>query len=219
MGQPNGSQSGADGVQSDPNADPNAAPANTDPNAVPPVTDPAAQSGTPRTYTQAEVDAINARLSAADKNRETAQKALKAIEDAKLTEAERTKNALAEAETKLKDAEEKAKEGLLDNAILLDTTYDWHDRTVVLQQIDRAGLTFSDDGKVTGVKVALDKLAKDKPFLLKPKGDGGDGGGSTNSGTGGQTGAPGTTRQHGKGTDEAALAKKWPGMRGRVPID
>jgi hypothetical protein len=55
----------------------------------------------------------------------------------------------------------------LQNAFLQDNAYAWEDSEAALALVDLSGVEIDDDGKVQGMKVALDKLAKAKPYLVK----------------------------------------------------
>jgi len=218
MSQPN---SGAG--QSAPTGAQSGAGSTADPAVNPPVatTDPA-QSGqapvvtaTGETVPKADFDAMVARLSAADQKRDAAEKALKKITDAQLTEAERQAQLVKDTQAENEALKLANQNQAMENAILMDTTYTWANPANVLKLVDRTGITFDKDGKPLGVKAALDALAKSDPHLLKPK----DGTGGDDGKSGGTTGATGTTRQHGKGTDISALEKKWPVLRGRVPVN
>jgi minor structural protein GP20 len=220
MSQPaGGAQSGApDPTQS--GGDPNQT--GTQPPAAQPPADPAAQSGAPAgtpdptatTVSRAEFEALQARMVAADRRAAIAEKKIKDAEDAQLSEADRVKKQLEEAEAKLKAEKERNDRQTVDNAILADQTYSgkWHNVQTAMGLIDRSGITIEDNGSVTGVKAALDKLAKDHAYLLKPV----DAGTGTNNG-GGTTGAPGTSRQTGAKPGQEEWERNFPAMRGRVP--
>lgn len=196
------------GTGTDPTGTGAVIPPAADPNATPPA----------KTYTEAEVEALRARMTAADKNNAAAQAALKKLTDAQLSEQERVAKDLEDTKKVNADLEVKVQKQAVENAFLLDSTYKWKNPASALKLVDLSEVTVEDDGKVKGMKAALDALAKSDPYLLD------DASGSTDEddkgkekGPSGSTGAPGTTRQHGKGTDATTLANKWPGMRGRVP--
>lgn len=223
MSQPTGgAQSGApDPTQS--GGDPNQ-PGTQQPPATQPPTDPAAQSGAPTTgtpdpnaqpVTRDEYNALMARLQAADRRATAAEKKIKDAEDATLSEAEKAKQDLARAQAELAAQKERNDRQAVDNAILADTSYagKWHNVETVMGLIDRSGITIEDSGKVTGVKAALDKLARDHAYLLKPT----EGAAGTNNG-GGSTGAAGTSRPTGARPGQADWEKRFPAMRGRVPV-
>lgn len=183
-------------------------------------TDPtqSGQTGTPPaaadTVSRADFEAIQARMVAADRRATAAEKAIKDAADAQLSEAEKTANALKETQAALEKEKQRNEEQAVENAILADQTYSgkWHNPQTALSLVDRSMITFDDKGKPQGVKAALDKLAKDHAYLLKPA----EGAGTGNEGKGGSTGAPGAPRQQGTGTGKTELEKRFPAMRGRV---
>lgn len=221
MAQPTGAQSGT--------GDPTqigGAPAGgtTDPtNPTAQATDPtqSGQTGTPpdpnaATVSAADYEAIKARMIAADRRAAAAEKLVKDAADAQLSEAEKTAKALADTQAELAKERETNQTQAVENAILADPTYSgkWHDPQVALTLVDRDLITFDDKGKPQGVKAALDKLAKDKAFLLKPADNAGEG--DDDKSKGGSTGAAGAPRQQGTANSRADMEKKFPALRGRV---
>lgn len=64
---------------------------------------------------------------------------------------------------------------MLENAFLKATGYDWVDSEAALRLADLSNVEFDEKShKATGLESALAKLAKDKPYLLKPKADADD---------------------------------------------
>lgn len=176
-------------------------------------TDP--QSGTPavpKTYTEAEFIALQARMAAADRNNAAAQQKLKEIEQAQMTEQQRKDAELKDAKEQLAALKVANQERALENAFLSDNTYTWHNPGAALRLLERDGVEVADDGTVKGMKVALDNLAKQHPYLLKTA----DAAEPDDKGKGGATGVPGTARPQGGQTGRAKLEEKWPAMRGRV---
>jgi len=55
------------------------------------------------------------------------------------------------------------------NAFLQANTHDWNDSAAALKLADLARVEIDDDGTVSGLTSALDKLAKASPWLLKTK--------------------------------------------------
>ena len=216
MSQPNGGvpQSGPTGAQSGAGG---TDPANPAP-PTPPVTDPP-QSGTdPATgdapVTKADYDALAARMAAADRRAAAAEKKIKDAEDLQLSEADKIKKQNEALQAELDKERERNQKQALENAVLLDKTYDWEDAGIVLQLIDRDLITFDDKGKPQGVKAALDKLVKDRKFLLKANDSGGGGGDGKGGTTGVPSGGRGTT---GAPNDAERWERKFPAMRGRTP--
>ena len=52
-------------------------------------------------------------------------------------------------------------------AFLQDNEHTWHDPKTALRLIDMDGVEIDEDGEVTGLDKAIEKLAKSSPFLLK----------------------------------------------------
>lgn len=101
-------------------------------------------------------------------------------------------------------------------AFLTAGGHDWVDAEVAMTLVDTSGVEFDEKtGKAIGLKSALDKLAKDKPFLLKAKADDdkGDKGGA------GSTGRPPAGTPRGQqdaaktAAANAALKAKYPALR------
>jgi hypothetical protein len=53
------------------------------------------------------------------------------------------------------------------NAFLSDNSHEWIDPAAALKLLDDSDIEIDENGVTQGLKPALDKLAKDKPFLLK----------------------------------------------------
>jgi hypothetical protein len=210
MSQPTG-----DGTQSVVIPDPQGG-TGTDPNAGttdPGTGTPPGEPGTAKTYTQAEMDAIMARMQAADRTAAQKTADLKKITDAQLSEQEKKEQDLKDAQEKASKLAVRVQEQAVENAFLTDRTYSWVNPGSALKLLDRDGVTVDDDGKVQGMKAALDKLAKSDSYLIKtPDGDDASGG----KGKQGTTGSTGTNRQHGQGNDRAKWERDFPAMRGRV---
>jgi hypothetical protein len=134
-----------------------------------------------------------------------------------LVKAQKENESLSEANTTLR----------LQNAFLLNNTYAWHDQAdamaLVLKDED---VEIDDDGEVQGLKDALKRLAKAKPWMVKveeSKDDDDDDDDdeddtdkpearrkSTSSGR-----AAAGRRKPNKGADEAALVATYPALRRR----
>ncbi len=135
-----------------------------------------------KTFTQAELDAIiEKRLARAKKDAD------KALEDerkkAQMTEAERLKAAKDEAEAKAEKALATANEVLVRaevKSIAADMGLVDGDAAYAL--IDRDSVELK-DGKVKGVKEALEALVKEKPWIKKGETKGGSVGAGTNPGS------------------------------------
>jgi DNA-binding transcriptional MerR regulator len=215
MAQPDpGAQSGATDPQSgngmgqqgsttasDPNATGQAASGQPDPNA----------SGS-ATVSRSEYDALMRRMQAADQNAAKYQQQLKQHEDAQLTEQQKLQKQLEEANAALAEREKQLLDQQVETAMLADSTYTWHNPKTVLQLVDRELIQWAKDGRsVESVKAAMDKLAKDHPYLVKPA----------------ETAPPTTTAPTGvpmnngrvdpQAGNQTTLEQRFPALRGRVP--
>lgn len=171
----------------------------------------------PRSYTAEEYETILRRMRAADEAKGKAEKRLQELDDAEKSELEKANRDLADAKARIAQMEKDITKGKMANAILQFPGYTWHDPEVVLQVIDMDLIDIDEEsGKVKGVKQALDKLAKEKPYLLKGKtgsgsGDGGKDGGSNGAGqkVGSSGHSPGSERPDDKNARRKELAAKY----------
>lgn len=116
-------------------------------------------------------DALKKANAEAAKHRKAAEAATAAEEarkTAEMTELERFK-AQAEAEAKRREeAEARLNRERITNAVkFAAAALNFHDPADALAHLDAAALEIGEDGSVTGVKEALDALAKAKPYLVK----------------------------------------------------
>lgn len=216
MTQPTTPQSG--GAGPDPSQSAAGDPSGTgNPNPVDPTSgDP--QGGdnpiTPAAITPEAYAAIQARMQAADRRASALEAENKKFKDAQLNETQRLEQRATEAEARAKELEESLAQERLNNAFLADKTYKWHNPEVALKLADTDLITKDDSGKVTGMKAALDKLAKEHPYLLDTSG-GADG---PDTSKGGRTGVTPSVSAGGRGADRSALEDKFPALKGRVPV-
>jgi hypothetical protein len=201
-----GTQSGTDPATStaDTSASATSAPSGTDPSGKPPVT-------------REDFDRIQNQLRAADQRRAAAEKKAQDLEDAKLSETERTVKQLDEARAQNAQLMGQIKDLQIQNAFVTDNTHDWHDSRAAMKLADLSGVTIDDDGTVKGLKEALEAVAKSAPYLLKPKADASaEGAGSQAAQQ--QTGVTGVAGggNGSTGNDKAGLAKRFPQLAGRV---
>jgi len=176
------------------------------------------QNPPPATVTQAEYDALRARLQAADQNRAKAEADLKQIRDKDLPALEKATRDLAEAE-KVRDAAlADLKQTRLENAFVTDNKYKWKNPKTALKLADLSKVEVDDDGTVRNLTAALDALAKAEPYLLEEdtSGDDDGSGGDSNGAGRGSTGAPaGGGRQADTKTDAKKFAARIPALRTR----
>lgn len=82
---------------------------------------------------------------------------------------ETLKQQIATLESENKNLKKDVQGARLANAFLADNTYEWVNPSQALKLADLSDVEFDDDGKVHGLKSALEALANSSPHLLKPK--------------------------------------------------
>lgn len=93
-------------------------------------------------------------------------------DDAKKDELTRATDRVTELETEVSGLQETVSQLRIGNAFLSVNDHNWHDPDTALDLAERGGYledVVDDDGKVSQklLKKALDRLAGDKPFLVK----------------------------------------------------
>lgn len=108
----------------------------------------------------------------------------------------------------------------IENALLRDDKHEWQDPETALRLADLSEVEFDEKtNRAVGLNSALDKLAKEKPYLLKPKDDskGDEKAGDKRPNDGRSTGKRPAPRQSGKQSDAVAeaarLKAKYPALR------
>lgn len=170
-------------------------------------------AGSEETVSKAEHDAVMRRLQAADKRASEFETELKKLRDRDKGELEKAQDDLKEAQSKISTLTEEVGTLRLKNAFLSANKTTWHNSETALSVAKSKGLLdnlVSDDGEVDGkgLASALDKLAKEEPYLVK-KADEGDEGGSP-------SGEPAGGRSKNNKDDEAARQarqKRFPALR------
>ena len=153
----------------------------------------------PKVVSEEEYNTILRRLEAADRAKGEIAKQLKQYEDKDKSELEKLQGQLKEYQEKAEKAEAAALQAKLANEILKFPGFVWHDPEAVLRLVDMEMISVDEDGKVTGVKDALNKLAKEKAYLLKGK----QGDSKKESGGAGTNGASGHNPAGGGDTTDA----------------
>ena len=98
---------------------------------------------------------------------EAVQSKLKEIEDAKLTEAEKDKKRIAELEKTLVDIQTEAKEKEIENLIVTAAVGKNFVDLEAIKMFALKELASEDEPDKKTIERILDKLAKDKPYLIK----------------------------------------------------
>lgn len=169
-----------------------------------------------------DLEAVTARMKAADRNAAEARKALEAanakikeFEDKDRSELEKAQNDAREAQ-EVRDKLNQTVSGLrMQVAFLSSNDVNWHDPAVALRLLDTTDISIDDDGNVKGMKEAIKRLADGHKYLVKSKdGDAGNGdeerpprkktGDSTNGSVGG-----------GSKIDRKKMEERFPALRGR----
>jgi hypothetical protein len=115
------------------------------------------------------------RMKAADKRADAAEKKIKEQEDAKKDELTKATDELTEAQQKIDTLTKENTSLKLKNAFLTANKHSWHDPDTALALADNGGyldgVIDEEDGTVDkkALGSALDRLAKDKAFLVKSK--------------------------------------------------
>lgn len=130
----------------------------------------------PALVPQEEFDRLRTQLQAADRKRQEAQDALKAIQDKDLPEIDRLqRDAAALTETNARLTAQ-LRDQAVELAFLRDNKVRWKDSAAALKLLDRTQVQISDDGTVEGVKLASEKLAKQYPWMVDDATPGTEGG-------------------------------------------
>jgi len=172
--------------------------------------DPPAPTGD--TISKADYDALMERMRAADKNRTAAETRLRELEDKEKGELEIAQRDLEEHKGKVTQLQSENRELRIQNAFLASNTYKWHDPEAALALADLSNVVIGEDGKVTGLKEALEALAKSKPFLLAEE-DGGDDKKLPTDPTGGPKDGK---KPKNEGPSNEDLARRFPALAGRL---
>jgi hypothetical protein len=128
----------------------------------------------PKTVSVEEYEALKRRMQAADRTATEANNKLAEIENAKKDEVTRAKDDLARAlEENARLKEENRKVTMRSD--FLGQNLSWHNpstayNTLLAEYPDL--VTVEDDGKVTGMKAAVEKLAKEHSYLVKKESTG-----------------------------------------------
>lgn len=119
-------------------------------------------------------EVLRRRLKMADKRADEALDRLKKLEDAKKDDLTKATERAEELEKTVAEKDSVIRELRLKNAFLSANKHSWHDPDEALASAERNGyledvVSDDDDGDVDKVRLgkALDRLAKEKPFLVK----------------------------------------------------
>lgn len=146
----------------------------------------------------------------AEKAAEELKKRLDDLEGKDKSELEKATARVTELESENKAMSESLKTARLENAFLTDNTYQWHNPRRALALADLSDVEIDSDGTVSGLKKALDALAKSDAYLLK-KDESEDDGKQDPPGTGGGTN-PSKKQKQKTNAEQDALRAKYPAL-------
>lgn len=160
-----------------------------------------------KTYTQAELDAITARMQAADRRASALEAERNQLRDKDLPAQEKLQRDHDAAVERAEVAEKALTTERMHNAFLTNAKFKWHSPEAALKLLDTDKISIGDDGKVIGMENAIEALAKSHPFLVvtevEPKEEPLPGTAPGNGGSG--SGQP-TTKK---------MESRFPALRGR----
>lgn len=178
------------------------------------------EGGGKTTYSVEEYNALKERMQAADKAKAAAEAKVKEAEDAKKDDLTKAQDKVKEHETALAERDQTIASLRLENAFLSANTVTWHDPDEALASAQRNGYlegVVKDNGDIDkgALKKALERLSKEKGFLVKSASGGEGEGGSGGSGGSGSSGGNVGGGKGGKGnqlSDEDIL-RRFPAIR------
>lgn len=127
--------------------------------------------GDPKTYDEAYVQQLRREAAENRVKRTEAERKLKDIEDAQLSEAEKAKKEATEAKAQLEQLQIQLRERSIRAEIgALATKLKLADVDAAFQLMNRSSVEFDDQGGPQNVETLLTSLVKDKPFLVSQTG-------------------------------------------------
>lgn len=122
-----------------------------------------------KTYTPEEYEALHRRMQAADRRASDLQSKVKEFEDKDKTELQKAEGERDSERDRANAAEEALRGERIANAFLASNTVTWHDPSDALAMLRSRymdGVEIDDKGQVTGIKKAIEKMAKEKKYLV-----------------------------------------------------
>jgi len=146
------------------------------------------------------------RLREAETAKAAALAELKKHEDKDKSDLEKATADLEAANARIAELAESNKKSTIERAFLRHNKHKWHDPETALKLVDMSDVTVDDEGKVEGMKEAVDALAKEHAYLLKRDEDEGEDEGRPSGAAFGKN----KKDDKGKQADREALLKKYP---------
>lgn len=162
-----------------------------------------------KTYSEEEFNSLRERMRAADQRASQFEQELKKLRDKDLPEVEKLKRDFQEASERAAKAEQELAKARIENAFLADNTYKWRNPATALRLLNTDKITIDSDGTVTGLRDALDELAKSDPYLLDDVKD-------TKKETKPGTAPANNGSAGGNKPDRNAVTRRFPALRTRV---
>lgn len=120
----------------------------------------------PATVSRDDFDRTVNQLRAADQKRAAAEAALQQLRDKDLPEMDKLRRDAEQFKAE-NDRLKKQMQGLaVETAFLRDNTVKWKDGSAALKLADMSKITVEEDGTVTGIKIAMEALAKQYPWMV-----------------------------------------------------
>ncbi len=122
------------------------------------------------TYTEEQYKAVVSESITRKKKINDLEKKLKAFEDEKLTETEKKDKKIAEMEKQLVDLQTEQKDKEIDNLILTVANGKNFNDMEIVKMLAKKELDSEEEVTKEAVEKIIDKLAKDKPYLVSSEG-------------------------------------------------
>jgi hypothetical protein len=166
------------------------------------------------TVSPEEYEKLKQRMQAADRRASEYETKIREFEDRDKTATQRLEGQIQNITEENKKLREDLKASRRDNAFLTTNGVTWHDASMALGNIDWDTVT-DEQGEVntSALKKEIERLAKEKPFLVKASTSGSSGGGNGKDKQGPSGHHPGGSTGDKKTADRAALEKKYPALR------
>lgn len=127
----------------------------------------AGNSSAEETVPKSELEKMRERMRAADQRAGKAESDLAQLRDKDMPALEKANRDLAEANKRAEGLEERNRDLAVRVAFLTDNTHTWHNPDRALKLVDLSKVEIGEDGTVSGMKDAINALAKSDPYLVK----------------------------------------------------
>lgn len=127
------------------------------------------QQETSNAVTREEFERVMNRMKAADRRASAAEARVKEFEDAGKSELEKLQTERENAAKERDEARQALQSERIANAFLASNSVTWHDPEDALAMLRTKymeGVEISEDGKISGMKKAIEKMAKEKSYLV-----------------------------------------------------